>query len=653
MSNRAFKRVTACITAFFLLFGMTLSVNANTAEIPDYAEIVFGENLKLTNMSIKGPFDFKGTEKGGRPATVISGTASMYLDVSDKFMPEVPDHTPIDITVEYFDEGNGYFNLVFGSHHPPEDLTRAINVGYTPFIDLTEAVFLQNTGEWKSYTFRVNDLKANAYNYSSDIRLGFWIPFLDATSPESVAFGSLKVKYADDPIHDTISSDYVGNVFSLNEDIVMHINGFNTEETAVDAEYTYKVKNSDGEIIHEGKCSAEFAPQTEQTEKITIPNPGRYDLYTIEFDVKYKFDGKEFSETIKNGFSVAMVYENGDMNTELGQMQHIGNKHRGNPENVGRIIERSGLSFLRDDTPGTTYQSGEYILDADDVDRWKRYKAAGGGEIMSILVVGSQLARGLAHNDLPDEPEEYQAYAEFCADVVTQLKGITNYFELWNEPNITFGNKNLAPAEGYAEMCKAAIPAIRKANPDAVILIGCTAATGSNESWMDEDFHKRIFEAGALEGADGVSVHPYDWSGTFREQRFLKGCRDLRAMMDEYGAKEKEIWITEYGFSSNTGGGGGHGYTREQSARNFVMSYNIMKSYDVIDFCMYYALSDRVLPLDVENNWGWLTALSDIPWRGEGSYSSAAKESYLAMMAAGHFFGDDAEVKSHKSYYDA
>ena len=113
MKGAIAKKIISCVIILALSIGACSSVLAEQ-ESADYAEIVFGENLKLTNMSIKGPYDFEGTIKGGKPATVISGTASMYLDVSDKLMPVLPDHTPVDITVEYFDEGNGYFNLVFG-----------------------------------------------------------------------------------------------------------------------------------------------------------------------------------------------------------------------------------------------------------------------------------------------------------------------------------------------------------------------------------------------------------------------------------------------------------------------------------------------------------------------------------------------------------
>lgn len=73
--------------------------------------------------------------------------------------------------------------------------------------------------------------------------------------------------------------------------------------------------------------------------------------------------------------------------------------------------------------------------------------------------------------------------------------------ELWNEPNLDDGRswRSEAPAGDYAQLVRAAVPAVRAAG--VPVLAGSVA-------FADEPFLEALRDAGAFEDVDGVGLHP-------------------------------------------------------------------------------------------------------------------------------------------------
>ena len=193
-------------------------------------------------------------------------------------------------------------------------------------------------------------------------------------------------------------------------------------------------------------------------------------------------------------------------------------------------------------------------------------------------------------------------------------------------------------------MCKAAYTAIKKVNPDAVVLIGSTAASASSQTTLDIDWHERVFKAGVADYMDGVSFHPYEWSTGFRERRFIQGFKDLKEIMTKYGAGDKQIWVTEFGFSSNADGKDDttHQFTETEQYQMTVLSYQLDKSLDLADVFIYYKFCDG-WSRSHGNRWGWVRPPEYHKTFDHVEY--AAKKVYLAMTNANQFMGVDTEVR--------
>ena len=108
-----------------------------------------------------------------------------------------------------------------------------------------------------------------------------------------------------------------------------------------------------------------------------------------------------------------------------------------------------------------------------------------------------------------------------------------------------------------ADMCYTAAQAIRRANPDAVIIFPAMAPVNGFESMAA--FLDRVYEgieAGECIGGtdpddyfDAMAWHCYYFSETFTPENWLEGNNSVYQVMAAHGDGEKKVFLTEFGFS--------------------------------------------------------------------------------------------------------
>ena len=126
-------------------------------------------------------------------------------------------------------------------------------------------------------------------------------------------------------------------------------------------------------------------------------------------------------------------------------------------------------------------------------------------------------------------------------------------WQLWNEQNSATFYKPKPDVNAYATLVRSGTDAVRSVDPDAKILLGGMFGTpgGVDEpklfAW---NYLRKLYRVpGIAEQFDGVAVHPY-------AARMIKVIEQVRLMHKEIRrAKDPaEMWITEVGWSSGTGG---------------------------------------------------------------------------------------------------
>jgi hypothetical protein len=133
----------------------------------------------------------------------------------------------------------------------------------------------------------------------------------------------------------------------------------------------------------------------------------------------------------------------------------------------------------------------------------------------------------------PLQPASLGRYVEWLAKTYgKQLAAI----EIWNEPDQQNEDYLAGPEkpQHYAELLKAAYPAIKKADPALPVLAG--SLVGSNGAFMDA-----LYEQGIKGYYNGVAVHFYSLT--------LASMRRFREVQLEHG-DHTPLWLDEFGWSS-------------------------------------------------------------------------------------------------------
>lgn len=172
-------------------------------------------------------------------------------------------------------------------------------------------------------------------------------------------------------------------------------------------------------------------------------------------------------------------------------------------------------------------------------------------------------------------PQNIDNFADFAFALASrynctpQAAGCINAYQIWNEPNLAreWGNNRPNPAQ-YVQMLQKAYAAIKRANPNAIVINAGMAPTGdnSNVAMPDDVFYEEMYKAmgnsngyfdmlgvhGAgfaappeLDPAEAASSQKY---GGYRFFAF-RHVEDIRAIMVRYGDTNKRVVLLEFGWT--------------------------------------------------------------------------------------------------------
>jgi len=176
----------------------------------------------------------------------------------------------------------------------------------------------------------------------------------------------------------------------------------------------------------------------------------------------------------------------------------------------------------------------------------------------------------------PDNPQDY---ADFVGQMAARYKAGSPYgtiqaYEIWNEPNLSreWGNKAPNPAE-YVALLKAAYQAIKKADPNAIVIsAGLSPTTAPPPTAMpDVDFLRQMYAAGAKGYFDMLGAHGAGFKAPpelspddiGKDSRYNHGegakgrvygfrhVEDLRAVMEANGDGAKKVAVLEFGWTTD------------------------------------------------------------------------------------------------------
>jgi hypothetical protein len=238
-------------------------------------------------------------------------------------------------------------------------------------------------------------------------------------------------------------------------------------------------------------------------------------------------------------------------------------------------------------------------------DRSVNLALAAGAKVLIVPTKSPSWASGSTSRNAP--PLNPADYARYARDMAKRYAGKASAVEIWNEENHkAFWTTGPNPAK-YAQLLKAAAPAVRAANPDATVLFGGLA-------FNDHSFLEGVYAAAPDIGNyfDAMAAHPYttgaappeeiwkDANGRIAKDSF-PGYRELRKTMLAHG-DDKPIWLTEFGwatFGPTTAGLGG--VTEATQAEYIVRAYKFIEQDIYVKVAFVYT---------IRNSW-WLDVEAD------------------------------------------
>ncbi|MGE3912832.1 MAG: endo-1,4-beta-xylanase, partial [Chloroflexota bacterium] len=242
-------------------------------------------------------------------------------------------------------------------------------------------------------------------------------------------------------------------------------------------------------------------------------------------------------------------------------------------------------------------QKGKF--DWEESDRIVKASKAAGVKILARLDFQPQWARSDRAENGP--PDNYQDYADFVSALVKRYSssssiGRIHAIQVWNEQNlnIEWGGAaiNQQQAADYVRLLKTAYEAAKEADPAVTVVTGGVAQTGTdNDQARPDDVYVRwMYEAGAKPYFDVLGAHGHGYKApptvspdeavsnpSWGGHRFFvfRRVEDMRKIMEEFGDSDKQIWLLEFGWTSDTvhEAYAWHRVSEEQKGENLVGAY--------------------------------------------------------------------------------
>jgi len=215
-----------------------------------------------------------------------------------------------------------------------------------------------------------------------------------------------------------------------------------------------------------------------------------------------------------------------------------------------------------------------------------------------------------ADSILMTPPKNDQDFADFCYALASRYKGRIAAYQLWNEPNLSREWGGMAPdPEAYVRLLKAGYEAIKRADPNAIVISAGLAPTTRRDriAMPDTEYLKRMYAAGAEPYFDALGAHGAGYKASPEKDPgevandsnyYNRGdpncpgpaCRiycfrhveDLRKIMVENGDSDKQVVVLEFGWTIDPRPDSPyawHAVTEEQQADYFVRAYQYAKQH--------------------------------------------------------------------------
>ena len=225
--------------------------------------------------------------------------------------------------------------------------------------------------------------------------------------------------------------------------------------------------------------------------------------------------------------------------SRFGVMTHFA---QGWDTDIVKLIAKAGIGHVRDEQYWEEIESrpGRYEFPAG----FTRYMTALAEARLEPLLDATFANPLFDQGRTPYSDRGREGYGRYVATLARRYQGQVHAIEIWNEYNGTWceGPCTSDRPRFYGEMLKRAYTEAKQLNPELTVVGGATVL-------IPLPFFEALFNSGALDFMDAVSVHPYRSvpEGVEKDINALRGLIRVHN-----GGRDKPIWATEIGSGETT-----------------------------------------------------------------------------------------------------
>jgi hypothetical protein len=265
------------------------------------------------------------------------------------------------------------------------------------------------------------------------------------------------------------------------------------------------------------------------------------------------------------------------------------------------LIRDAGFRFIREDFAWSRVEKARGVYDFQPYDDLTRELTRRGLRALYILDYGNKLYEPSGMSVQTEAGR--QAFTRFAAAAAARYRGQGVVWELWNEPDVLWypyppGAK--APrTEEYVALAKAALPAVRNADPQAALI--APAVNRMKFGYLEE-----CFRLGLLDVLDGVSVHPYRAGGP---ESVVADIGQLRTLIGKYRSDGKPLPVIsgEWGWAVLPKAGYASVSSPDQQGHYLARQFLVNLSLGIPISIWYDWRDDGKDPKNMEHNFGVVT----------------------------------------------
>lgn len=262
----------------------------------------------------------------------------------------------------------------------------------------------------------------------------------------------------------------------------------------------------------------------------------------------------------RNNFSLAVPHQN------VGYGMNVLSIYNGGLDLDYNMVKGAGFNWVEFLLPWEVVNPAPGQYDWSQPDQIADVAAKYGHSLMVRIDKPPQWAAPKVPGTNSAPPNNMADLATFLTALAGRYKGRFHAYQIWDEPNlaIEWGGPGKVNAAQYVSMLQAAYGAIKAADPSAVVVGGSLSPTGTNSADAQDDlgYLKAIYAAGGgkffdVLGAHGAGYnhapdaplgsdpsHPDPWW-------YFRRIEQLRAVMEANGDAGKQMWLTEFGWTSD------------------------------------------------------------------------------------------------------